>query len=107
MDASKLSANNVWGKVVLYLKEHHKVALHVACGDITNAQIENGELVIRTSDAFLVDVLENGRKDIETALRWQGLDIGFKIVKFESGAQKIEKDIKKLKNLFGTIEVEE
>lgn len=92
---------------MLFLKEHHKVALHVACGDITNAKIENGDLVIRTSDAFLVDVLENGRKDIEAALRWQGLDLGFKIVKFESTEQKIEKDIKKLRALFGTIEVEE
>ncbi len=89
------------------MKEHHKVALHVACGDITNAKIESGDLVIRTSDAFLVDVLENGRKDIEAALRWQGLDLGFKIVKFESAEQKIDKDIKKLRALFGTIEVEE
>ena len=97
----------MWGKVVLFLKEHHKVALHVACGDITNARIENGDLVIRTSDAFLVDVLENGRKDIEAALRWQGLDLGFKIVKFESTEQKIDKDIKKLRALFGTIEVEQ
>ena len=93
--------------MVLFLKEHHKVALHVACGDITNAKIENGDLVIRSSDAFLVDVLENGRKDIEAALRWQGLDLGFKIVKFESTEQKIDKDIKKLRALFGTIEVEE
>ena len=92
---------------MLFLKEHHKVALHVACGDITNAKIENGNLTIRTSDAFLVDVLENGRKDIEAALRWQGLDLGFKIVKFESTEQKIDKDIKKLRALFGTIEVEE
>lgn len=92
---------------MLYLKEHHKVALHVACGDITNAKIENGALIIRTSDSFLVDVLENGRRDIESALRWQGLDLEFKVVKFESGAQKIDKDIKKLKALFGTIEVEE
>ena len=89
------------------MKEHHKVALHVACGDITNAKIENGNLIIRTSDAFLVDVLENGRKDIEAALRWQGLDLGFKIVKFESTEQKIDKDIKKLRALFGTIEVEQ
>ncbi len=101
-----MSANNVWGKVVLYLKEHHKVALHVACGDITNAQIEGGELIIRTSDAFLVDVLENGKRDIESALRWQGLDLTFKVVKFESAEQKIEKDIKKIKNFFTTVEIE-
>ncbi len=93
---------------MLYLKEHKKVALHVACGDITNAVIEDGSLVIRSSDDFLIDVLENGRKDIETAIRWQGLDLKFEIIKFESNEQKIAKDIKKLENFFGQkVDIEE
>ena len=93
---------------MLYLKEHKKVALHVACGDITNAVIEGGSLVIRSSDDFLIDVLENGRKDIETAIRWQGLDLKFEIIKFESNEQKIAKDIKKLENFFGQkVDIEE
>ena len=104
---TKLTANNVWGKVVLYLKEHKKVALHVACGDITNAQIEGDKLVIRSSDDFLIDILENGRRDIETAIRWQGLELKFEVVKFESGEQKINKDIKKLQNFFRNIEVQD
>lgn len=96
-----MTASNVWGKIVLYLKEHKKVALHVACGDITNAKIEDGKLIIRSSDDFLIDVLENGRKEIENAVRWQGLDLKFEVVKFESTEQKINKDIKKLENFFG------
>ncbi len=107
VDTTKLSAGNVWGKIVLYLKEHKKVALHVACGDITNAQLIDGRLVIRSSDDFLIDVLENGRKDIEAAIRWQGLDLKFEVVKFESKEQKIEKDIKKAKDFFGNkVEIE-
>lgn len=98
---TKLSASNVWGKVVLYLKEHHKVALHVACGDITNSKIDDGKLIIRSNDAFLIDVLESGRKDIETAIRWQGLDLKFEVEKFESVEQKINKDIKKIELFFG------
>lgn len=90
---------------MLYLKEHKKVALHVACGDITNAKIEDGKLVISTSDDFLIDVLENGRKEIESAIRWQGLNLEFVVMKFENDDQKIEKDIKKLKNIF-QVEVE-
>ncbi len=92
---------------MLYLKEHHKVALHVACGDITNAILADGKLIIRTSDDFLIDVLEDGRKDIENAIRWQGLDLKFEVIKFESAEQKIEKDVKKLKAFFGNIEIEE
>ena len=107
VDTTKLSAGNVWGKIVLYLKEHKKVALHVACGDITNAQLIDGRLVIRSSDDFLIDVLENGRRDIEAAIRWQGLDLKFEVVKFESKEQKIEKDIKKAKDFFGNkVEIE-
>lgn len=98
---TKLSAGNVWGKVVLYLKEHKKVALHVACGDITNAKIEGEKLVIRSSDDFLIDVLENGRKEIESAIRWQGINLKFEVLKFESSEQKINKDVKKLENFFG------
>lgn len=101
MDKTKLSPKNVWGKVVLYLKENKKVALYVACGDITDVKIENNSLVIRSSDDFLVNVLEDGRRDIENALRWQGLDLKLEIIKFESLKQKQEKDILKLIRLFG------
>ena len=83
------------------MKEHKKVALHVACGDITNAKLEDGKLTIRSSDDFLIDVLETGRKEIEAAIRWQGLDLKFEVVKFESRNQKIEKDIKKIQSFFG------
>ena len=79
----------------------------MACGDITNAKIEGQKLVTRSSDEFLIDVLETGRKEIENAIRWQGLDLQFEVVKFESNEQKINKDIKKLENFFGNkIEIE-
>ena len=93
---------------MLYLKEHHKVALHVACGDITNAKIDGDSLIIRSSDDFLIDVLENGRREIESAIRWQGLDLKFEVIKYESSEQKIAKDIKKIENFFGKkVEFEE
>ncbi len=88
------------------MKEHKKVALHIACGDITNAKIEDGKLVIRSCDDFLIDILENGRKEIEAAIRWQGLELKFEVVKFESKQQKIDKDMKKLKDFFGKVEME-
>lgn len=85
---------------MLYLKEHKKVALHVACGDITNAQIEGNKLIIRSSDDFLIDVLESGRKEIENAIRWQGLELELAVIKFESSQQLINKDIKKIQSFF-------
>ncbi len=96
-----MSPKNVWGKVVLYLKEHKKISLFVACGDITDVQIENNQLFIKTSDDFLVSVLEEGKKELENALRWQGLNMEVKIVKFENNEQLRDKDIIKLKRFFG------
>ena len=87
--------------MVLYLKEHKKISLFVACGDITDVQIENNQLFIKTSDDFLVSVLEEGKKELENALRWQGLNMEVKIVKFENNEQLRDKDIIKLKQFFG------
>ena len=100
VDSTKLSPKNVWGKIVLYLKENKKVALHVACGDITNVEINGDKLIVRSSDDFLLSILEDGRREIENAIRWQGLNLSLELVKFESKAQLQEKDIVKLTRLF-------
>ena len=100
VDKTKLTPKNVWGKVVLYLKENKKVALHVACGDITDVAIEGNKLIVRSSDDFLISVLVDGIKELENALRWQGLDLQLEIVKFENIKQKQEKDIIKLTKFF-------
>ncbi len=100
MDKTKLSAKNVWGKIVLYLRENKKVALHVACGDITDVELSGENLIIRTSDDFLIDVLNTGMKELENAIRWQGLNLKIQIVKFENITQKQDKDIMKLRKLF-------
>ena len=77
------------------------MALHVACGDITDVLIEGEKLIVRSSDDFLISILEDGRRDIENAICWQGLNLSFEIVKFESALQMQEKDLVKLSRMFG------
>ncbi len=96
-----LSAKTVWGKIVLFLKEHHEVALHVACGDITDVVIENSNLVVNIKDSMLYHLLSDGRREIENALRWQGLDLGLKIEYCPTPKTPQEEDIDKLKKIFG------
>lgn len=74
--------------------------MHVACGDITNVEINGDKLIVRSSDDFLLSILEDGRREIENAIRWQGLNLSLELVKFESKAQLQEKDIVKLTRLF-------
>lgn len=76
------------------------MALHVACGDITDVELSGENLIIRTSDDFLIDVLNTGMKELENAIRWQGLNLKIQIVKFENITQKQDKDIMKLRKLF-------
>lgn len=97
----KLSAKTVWGKVVLFLKEHHQIALHVACGDITDVELRGEDLVINVYDGMLVGLLEDSRREIENALRWQGLDLNVKVnIKVEEKTKE-EQDLQTLKKNFG------
>ena len=86
---------------MLFLKEHKEVALHVACGDITNVKIENGKLTIFASDSTMFALLENGKREIERALSWQGLDLLVEIVQMEKTISKEEEDLNKLQKMFG------
>ena len=73
----------------------------MACGDITDVKIDEKKLAIKTSDDFLISVLEDGKRELENALRWQGLNLEVEIIKFESVDQMRDKDILKLSKLFG------
>ena len=75
--------------------------MHVACGDITNVEINGDKLIVRSSDDFLLSILEDGRREIENAIRWQGLNLSLELLKFESKTQLQEKDIVKLTRLVG------
>lgn len=96
-----LSAKNIWGKIVLYLKERRQIALHVACGDITDVELKDNNLIINITDGMMYDLLNDGKRELESALRWQGLELNIviNVKKVELSSQ--EKDIKKLKELFG------
>ena len=87
---------------MLFLKEHKEVALHVACGDITDVEIKDGVLTINASDKTMLSLLETGKREIERALSWQGLELEIKIVEKEKEISKSEEDLNKLKRLFGT-----
>ncbi len=99
------TAKTIWGKVVLYLKEHRQIALHVACGDITDIEISGGKLIINTIEGTLVSLLEQGKAEIEKALRWQGLDFQVEIRIKEETLGKAEKDIKKLNEVFDEVTI--
>ena len=86
---------------MLYLKEHRQIALHVACGDITDVRLDGENLVINIEDGMMLNLLTEGKRELESAIRWQGLDLNIviNVKKIEKTAE--EQDIEKLKQIFG------
>ena len=102
-----MSAKTVWGKVVLFLKEHRHIALHVACGDITDVELDGNNLVLNVFDGTLVNLLAEGKREIENALRWQGLEHKLVVNIKETQFSKTELDIKRLKAVFDNVIIKE
>ena len=92
-----MSAKNIWGKVVLYLRENREVALHVACGDITDVELKGNDFIINVNDGMLQNLLIEGKREIERAISWQGLELNviFNIKKIE----KLENNLKTNKKI--------
>ena len=96
------SARTTWGKIIIYLREHHAVALHIACGDITDVSFDGETFFINTTDTFLYDLLksEDNLKELKLAFENFGIK-KFEINKKEKTIGKSQQDIAKLKEIFG------
>ena len=77
------------------------MALHIACGDITEVEIKDGRLKLVATDNTMFSLLEEGKREIERALSWQGLDLVVDIQERKKEPSKVEQDLKKLNKLFG------
>ena len=96
-----LSAKTIWGKIVLYLRENKQVALHVACGDITDVYLDGDNLVVNIYDKMLENLLLEGRREIERAISWQGANVNLVLRCVAEKKSPQEQDVEKLKKLFG------
>lgn len=75
--------------------------MFVACGDITEVVIKDGSFVITAPDKAVFTLLDNGKREIERALSWQGLELKVVIEEKEYEPDKFEEDKKVLSKMFG------
>lgn len=101
VDYSSMTPRTLWGKIIIYLREHHSVALHIACGDITDVALEGDKFIINTTEDFLYDLLksENNYNDLKNAFLNFGIK-NFEINKKEKILTKSQQDINNLKQIF-------
>jgi hypothetical protein len=62
--------------------------------------IKDGRLIISVADNTVLSLLQDGKREIERALSWQGLDLIVDIEQKIIPPSKQEEDIKKLKQIF-------
>ena len=96
-----LSPRTQWGKLVIYLREHNNIALHIACGDITEVDIEDGVFKIYTTESYIIDMLqsEDNKKQLQNAINWLGYE-KYELVQRQK-QKGMQEDILTLKKYFG------
>ena len=101
-DPKTLSPRTIWGRIIIYLREHGYVAMHMACGDITDVSMAENVFVIKAEEQFLIDLLQHDdNKDIlKQAFMSQGIK-EYTIEKKDKKTDDVKQDIQKLKVLFG------
>lgn len=73
----------------------------MACGDITEVAIRDGNFVITAPDRAVFAQLDSGKREIERALSWQGLELKVVVEEKQYEPGKFEEDKKVLSKLFG------
>lgn len=71
----KLSALSIWGKVVLYLREHNDRILHVMCGDIRDVEFSGDTFVISSEEDSVINMLneKSNQAELNRALEMFGV----------------------------------
>ena len=89
------------GKSCLVFKRTQTGCAPCCLGDITEVALEADRLVVNVSEGMLAEILKDGRREIESALRWQGLDLKLEVNLMEAKDLPQQEDINKLKKMLG------
>lgn len=98
---ANVSPRTQWGKLVIYLREHNNIALHIACGDITEVDVCDNKFQIYTTEKYIIELLSNeeNAKQLKNAISWLGYS-DYEIIQKQK-KKSAEDDIKTLKKYFG------
>lgn len=97
-----LSARQIWGKIIIKLREKHFVALHIACGDIVDVSFNGETFTINVTEDYIFELLKSEDNFAELKLIFKDFNIEkIDIVKKDKQLPFMEEDIKVLKKVFG------
>lgn len=99
---NNLNAKHVWGKIIIYLREHHLSALHVACGDIKDVEIKENNLIAYADQEYIYSIIskQENQFEINNALNYFGFKLNFVVKLLDKPSLEVESDILTLKDYF-------
>ena len=97
-----LKPNVIWGKVIYSLRQMNLVALHTACGEIRNVEIDENVLTVFVKEEYLYNVLKNedNFKNIEKVLKLVDVNLVLNIEKQIPEKNIVLENKKRLLKLF-------
>lgn len=94
----------MWGKIIVFLREHNNIILHIICGDITDVEIKDNVFIIKSEQKNIIDILnENSNyQELKKAFEFFGYE-KFEIV--QSAKSLTDEDNIKILNKYFNNEV--
>lgn len=91
----------IWGKLIALTREERNIALHITCGNIVDVDIQNSIFIIRTTEKYVFDTLENSKEELKACFIKLGYNFDLKIEKIITNEELIDEDLEKLRKLVG------
>jgi len=103
--AVALTPRKIWGQVIISLKKQGMIALHMACGDITNVEISAKDFIIYVYDDYVWAVLskQNNIDSLSGQFKTLGFEYNIKLVKKDKQEDNTKQIIEKLTQKIGDI----
>ncbi len=97
----KGEALNIWGKIILKLRDNNNFILHAICGGISNVTILNDNLIIGSDNEIELDTINENIDSLNAILKELGYNYTVLTNFIESPRVVNSNNIKLLKSIFG------
>lgn len=101
---ANLSAKTIWGTLIGNLRKLNLMTLHTACGEIRDVSFDGLTLKAVVKEDYLYNILMKSQnfEKISFYLRQINDKINIQFIKMEKSTDYSQKNLEKLKNIFGS-----
>ena len=103
--SENISAKTLWGRVVIYLREHNQVIMHIVCGDLENVSYEGDTFVVWVDTQNIIDLIMAKENYAQLKIAFESCGVTNFEIRLNKKVQEIEKTTQILKKYFDNINI--